>query len=66
MVLAVTVPGTYYFVVVIRDAATLAVLISGVVLKVTLSAGSGTALERVFFLRGSSLVIGACFSFGDG
>ena len=66
MVLVVTVPGTCSFVVVVRAAATLSVVVSIVVLKVTVSAGSGTVLELFFLLGGSSLVTGSRFRFGDG
>ena len=66
MVLAATIPGTCSFVAVTRAAAALAVVVSALVLKVTVSAGGGTALERGFLLGDSSPMTGTLFRFGHG
>ena len=56
MVLVVTVPGSFCCFSVTRAEAALAGVVSGIVLKVTVSAGGGTALERIFLLEDSSSV----------
>ena len=65
VVLVITVPGTYYFVIAMRSTHVLAVVVYGVVPKVTLYPGGGTVLVWVFLLGDSSLVIGMRFRFGD-
>ena len=58
MVLVVTIPGTCSFVSVMRAAAELDVLVSGVVLKVIIYTCGGTVLKQVFLLGCISLVTG--------
>ena len=56
VVLVINFLGTCSFVVVKRDAAALAVVVSRVLLKVTVHTGGGTRSDRIFLL-GSSLLV---------
>ena len=61
--LVVTIPGTCSFVPVKRDSDALHIVVSGVVLNLTVSAGGGSVFDRFFLLGVSSSVGGTCFHF---